>query len=293
MGSCSNMIWTFRIVCTLLFALCVQAHVAAHKVKNHPPTGSRVLAEHVHTKKVPENNKKGKYLLVEIPDEYLKKILGYGSSEAGIIDGSEESSEEKTDIHIVPGSLVPMRPPNQKPYPIPYPHPRPFSPLLLRRIIMQWLRRQKMRLQKPAVRRGRKPMIAWKPMVVYGGPNYLHRPWGQPKPRPWGKPYSGPWGKPQKTFLEKILKKNNAVAWGPPQPKSIDTSAFDAPDMSDYLDDYEQEDKRSAQTGQRTQLKELSSEEFTTDNVSSEEFASLDDISFEEEIPENISDKQA
>ena len=37
---------------------------------------------------------------------------------------SEESSEEKTDIHIVPGSLVPMRPPNQKPYPIPYPHPR-------------------------------------------------------------------------------------------------------------------------------------------------------------------------
>ena len=37
---------------------------------------------------------------------------------------SEESSEEKTDIHIVPGSLVPMRPPNQKPYPNPFPHPR-------------------------------------------------------------------------------------------------------------------------------------------------------------------------
>ena len=37
---------------------------------------------------------------------------------------SEESSEEKTDIHIVPGSLVPMRPPNQKPYPNPYPDPR-------------------------------------------------------------------------------------------------------------------------------------------------------------------------
>ena len=36
---------------------------------------------------------------------------------------SEESSEEKTDIHIVPGSLVPMRP-KHKPYPIPYPHPR-------------------------------------------------------------------------------------------------------------------------------------------------------------------------
>ena len=83
-------------------------------------------------------------------------------------------------------------------------------------------------------------MIAWKPMVVYGGPNYLHRPWGQPKPRPWGKPYPGPWGKPQKTLLGDILKKNNPVAWGPPQPKNIDTSAFDAPDMSDYLDDYEQ-----------------------------------------------------
>ena len=96
----------------------------------------------------------------------------------------------------------------------------------------------------PIVRRVRKPMIAWKPMVVYGGPNYLHRPWGQPKPRPWGKSYPGPWGKPpkrrSKRLLEKILKKNNAVAWGPPQPKNIDTSAFDAPDMSDYLDDYEQ-----------------------------------------------------
>ena len=57
------MIWTFRIFCTLLFALCVQAHVAAHKVKNHPPTGSRVLAEKVHPKKVSGNNKKGKYLL--------------------------------------------------------------------------------------------------------------------------------------------------------------------------------------------------------------------------------------
>ena len=34
-----------------------------NKVKNHPPTGSRVLAEHVHSKKVSENNKKGKYLL--------------------------------------------------------------------------------------------------------------------------------------------------------------------------------------------------------------------------------------
>ena len=85
-------------------------------------------------------------------------------------------------------------------------------------------------------------MIAWKPMVVYGGPNYLHRPWGwgPPKPRPWGKPYPGPWGKPQKTLLGDILKKNNPVAWGPPQPKNINTSAFDAPDMSDYLDDYEQ-----------------------------------------------------
>ena len=28
------------------------------------------------------------------------------------------------------------------------------------------------------------------------------------------------------------------MAWGPPQPKNIETS--DAPDMSDYFDDYEQ-----------------------------------------------------
>ena len=111
---------------------------------------------------------------------------------------------------------------------------------------------------EPIVQRGRKPMIAWKPMVVYGGPNYPHRPWGPLKPRPWGKSYSGPWGKPQKRLMAKILKKNNPVAWGkmlkksnilnknnavawsPPQPRNIDTSAFDTPDMSDYLDDYEQ-----------------------------------------------------
>ena len=50
----------------------------------------------------------------------------YGCSSIFIIPlfSSGESSEEKTDIHIVPGSLVPMRPPNQKPYPNPYPHPR-------------------------------------------------------------------------------------------------------------------------------------------------------------------------
>ena len=47
-------------------------------------------------------------------------------------------------------------------------------------------------------------------------------------------------------------------------------------------------DKRSAQKGQKTQLKELSSEEFTAD---SEEFTT-DNISFEEEIPEDISDEQ-
>ena len=35
---------------------------------------------------------------------------------------SEESSEQKTDIHTVHGSLIPMRLPN--PHPNPYPHPR-------------------------------------------------------------------------------------------------------------------------------------------------------------------------
>ena len=32
-------------------------------MKNHHPTGSRVMAEKAHPKKVSENNKKGKYLL--------------------------------------------------------------------------------------------------------------------------------------------------------------------------------------------------------------------------------------
>ena len=54
-------------------------------------------------------------------------------------------------------------------------------------------------------------------------------------------------------------------------------------------------DKRSAQKGQKTQLKELSSEEFTADSeeftADSEEFTT-DNISFEEEIPEDISDEQ-
>ena len=72
----------------------------------------------------------------------------------------------------------------------------------------------------PIVRRGRKPMIAWKPMVVYGGPNYLHRPWGPTKPNLWGR--------------------THPVAWGPPQPTNIETSEFDAPNNSDYLDDYEE-----------------------------------------------------
>ena len=57
--SCSNMIWTFRIFCTLLFALCVQAQFnfprKIHRQKGDP--------EKVHPKKVHENNKKGKYLL--------------------------------------------------------------------------------------------------------------------------------------------------------------------------------------------------------------------------------------
>ena len=63
-------------------------------------------------------------------------------------------------------------------------------------------------------------MIVWKPMVVYGGPNYLHRPWGPTKPNPWGR--------------------TNPVAWGPPQPTSIETSTLDTPDISEYADDYEQ-----------------------------------------------------
>ena len=63
-------------------------------------------------------------------------------------------------------------------------------------------------------------MIAWKPMVVYGGPNYLHRPWGPAKPNLWGQ--------------------THPVAWGPPQQTNIETSGFDAPNDSDYGDDYEQ-----------------------------------------------------
>ena len=39
-----------------------------------------------------------------------------------LLFSSEESSEQKTDIHTVPGSLIPMRLPN--PHPNPYPHPR-------------------------------------------------------------------------------------------------------------------------------------------------------------------------
>ena len=77
-------------------------------------------------------------------------------------------------------------------------------------------------------------MIAWKPMVVYGGPNYFHRPWGPPNPERWGP--------------------INPVAWGPPQLKNIETSGFDAPNVSDYLDDYEQGDLFKGMTTGHVQL---------------------------------------
>merc|ERR1712106_226244 len=99
--------------------------------------------------------------------------------------------------------------------------------------------------------------MGWKPMVVYGGPNHLHRPWGPPKPGPWGPTKPNPWGRTNPVA-------DHEKRYHSTQPKNIETSAFDTldidtPDMSDYLDDYEQEDKR--QKGQKTQLDELSFEE--------------------------------
>ena len=81
-------------------------------------------------------------------------------------------------------------------------------------------------------------MIAWKPMVVYGGPNHLHRPWGPPKPGPWGPTKPNPWGRTNPVA-------DHEKRYHSTQPKNIETSAFDTPDigtpdMSDYLDDYEQ-----------------------------------------------------
>ena len=60
--SCSNMIWTFRIFFTLLFALCVEAQFRQFNFPReiHRP---KVDPQKVHSKKVPVNNKKGKYLL--------------------------------------------------------------------------------------------------------------------------------------------------------------------------------------------------------------------------------------
>ena len=71
-----------------------------------------------------------------------------------------------------------------------------------------------------------------------------------------------------------------------------DSSAKTTPNAPKLIINIFSEDKRSAQTGQRTQLKELSSEEFTADldDISSEEFTKVDN-SFEEEIPEDISDE--
>ena len=81
-------------------------------------------------------------------------------------------------------------------------------------------------------------MIAWKPMVVYGGPNHLHRPWGPPKPGPWGPTKPNPWGRTNPVA-------DHEKRYHSTQPKNIETSAFDTPDidtpdMSDYEDDYEQ-----------------------------------------------------
>ena len=67
-----------------------------------------------------------------------------------------------------------------------------------------------------------------------------------------------------------------------------DSSAENTLNAPKLISNIFSEDKRSAQKGQKTQLKDLSSEEFTAD---SEEFTT-DNISFEEEIPEDISDEQ-
>ena len=64
-----------------------------------------------------------------------------------------------------------------------------------------------------------------------------------------------------------------------------DSSAKTTPNAPKLIINIFSKDKRSAQTGQRTQLKELSSEEFTADldDISSEEFTTVDN-SFEEDI---------
>lgn len=109
----------------------------------------------------------GQYLLVHVPDHDLNRVVnGYVHHERHHHDHSSSSSSEE-DSHEDLGDVVhghplplPLNPPMVQP-------PRPGPAL--------WQIIQKMRQR-------RKPMIAWRPMVIYGpGPK---QPKWRPRPRP-------------------------------------------------------------------------------------------------------------
>lgn len=127
---------------------------------------------------VAKNHDNGQYLLVHVPDEDLHRVVhGYDYHHYHHHDhssSSSSSSESHEDLgDVLPGHPLPMqlRPP--------MPPRRP--PL--------WYILQKMRQR-------RRPMIAWRPMVVYGHPGGRGRPQampmmksGQPSPPQPGNPF--------------------------------------------------------------------------------------------------------
>ena len=90
-----------------------------------------------------------------------------------------------------------------------------------------------------------------------------------------------------------FCRKNNQIHF-PIAKIGADSLTENTPNAPKLISNIFSEDKRSAQKGQKTQLKEVfSSEEITTDNINSEEYKyTTEEISFEEEIPEDISDEQ-
>merc|ERR1711953_640758 len=149
---------------------------------------------------------KGRYMLVEIDDEHLDKIAdGQGGSSS-----SSSSSEEDDVLPTIPGTVIGIR-------------RRPAHGRIFRRPVHR---------PRPMMYHGMPmrphPMIAWKPIITWHRPMWMHRPILK-RPmmsRPFGGPFR-PMGGPQRAIRPA----------GPGfRPATQDTSEKDL-DFDQYLDD--------------------------------------------------------
>ena len=97
------------------------------------------------------------YLLVHVPDHKLEAF----------VDSNESSSEEDSHEGFLHGTLLPIPVmPKQNHYPN-------FMWNLWNKMKMRQILWNKMRMRQQQ----RKPMIAWRPLIVHGGPEFKTGPW--------------------------------------------------------------------------------------------------------------------